>query len=76
MLVSMARKHDLQADARQRAAEVPPREVPEAIAGVRSCLPSATGDLRLWLEAALQALQDREHLPKASTNIKRRRVQK
>ncbi len=60
MLVSMARKRDLQADARQRAAEVPAYALQESIQALEAAIPFADGDLQVWLQAAQDELQRRE----------------
>lgn len=49
---------------------MPPKDVSEALEGLEAALTSAEGDLRIWLQAALQSLQNREQLPKPRTGPK------
>jgi hypothetical protein len=70
MITVVATKRELQADARQRAAEVPPNHLQEAAEGLQAALTSAEGDLLIWLQAALQSLQEREQLSKPTARTK------
>jgi hypothetical protein len=70
MITVVATKRDLQHDAKRRAAEVPPNRIEEAVEGLQAALTSATGDLKIWLQAALQSLQEREQLSKSIPSTK------
>jgi hypothetical protein len=67
----VARRRDLERDARQQAAEIPLNRLQEAIEGLEAALSSATGDLRTWLLAALQTLQEREQLSKPTSRTRK-----
>jgi hypothetical protein len=63
---TVARKRDLERDARQRATEVPGYALQESVEALEAALPAAVGDLQLWLQAALEALRARQHLSTVS----------
>jgi hypothetical protein len=58
----VARRRDWERDARQRAAEVPSRDVPDAVETLEATIPFSEGDLLVWLQSALETLRDRLHL--------------
>jgi hypothetical protein len=58
----VARKRDPQADARQRAAEVPFYAVEETAEALEAAFPFADDKLKTWLQAAVETLKDREQL--------------
>jgi hypothetical protein len=67
----VARKRELQADAKRQASEVPTNHLQETVEGLQAAIGSATGDLSIWLQAALQSLQEREQLSKPIPSTRR-----
>lgn len=58
----LVRRRDLDADAKRRVAEVPDYALQEATEAVDAAIRPAEGDLRSWLQAALEAQRDLQPL--------------
>jgi hypothetical protein len=56
----VVRRRDIERDARNRARQVPVYNIPESIEAMQSSIEYAEGDLRIWLQAALQELRARQ----------------
>jgi hypothetical protein len=58
--LGVVRKRELERDARQRAAEIPSYAVQETVEALQAAIPFADDNLKVYLQAALETLRDRE----------------